>query len=969
MSKRKLYKAKTGLSLTGYRADSPDRFNDYNIIPSGDISMHNVLGPVLGIGRDGKKKLMQPDKKYKFKGPVLEIPIGKEGWLDELPIAPKINSPLFHSNNNRVSDNLKIFGNSHWMGANYGYNIGDLNINAGIGSITEKFDPTFSIGIKKKFKYGGNKKWLDLPKYQITSQVSVNDTTNSASNRVIGFETTMGASGGKPIPSYAGRQQDYLSIVDKIPEYGSAANRTQVGDWLWRAGWDWKTMKPTIKPKNYIVGEYIRKYKTYKPEDWDESWGWTGRKNSNDSEINKMYEEVKNLSEDEQQLLINNAKDWFFKNRYTNSNDFYGKNPDGSYKRDEYGAISSDYKSVWGPGIRNMFSTNIMSPFVKKDIELTDDEKIDYNEYYRRQTIPKKAQGGIIGNIYANPGWLNNLPKAQKGKTIYVTDPKDPGLIAYGDSLSYFNRGVDKMIEIKSRWPNVVFTSNRNLPNIYPQVHPKNFQPITTGISNYPGFTAAETFAIWKKPVDKVIYQAKPTQKQLVIMEEQRKLRKLGHYHGRIDGDVGDLTRQAREDYNNSLVVKETPKETIIPKIEQEPLQELSQKIPQEISQELPVIKSKSDPKKQYYYDTKSNRYGLVTEGWWHPTTKENAISNSEELGQDIITGNYKFKKRAHKTTKFMYGGSTSNWLDRYDTGGSLSEVDQEPLSTDDVNTVRPPSQQALDYRKAITDNWQDINKKSPYISSDFKKKYPHMNCINGVCTAIEQITDKDFTENYTGNQKFHGQLGKEGYYDINPNDEGFEVGDILQWTMSAERVSKVGRLDYAITPQNKNNKVPTHAKVILEKIIFDDGRPTRYRIGDNAGMDIWETETVSEQKLIELYNTPQSGDYLGYGYNGLFVNRYDPEQVYIRTEITKAEKAIMDGKNDYAHLYKGKKSAIKNVTSGSPKDTTPEDRFNIHSPKIKKAILFPEANLLLTYYNKNYEKLGKGSNLPTIIG
>ena len=64
------------LSTRGYKKDSPDVDSPALIIPSGDITMKNVEFPVLGIDNLGNKKLMQPNKKYKFKGSsVLEIPI------------------------------------------------------------------------------------------------------------------------------------------------------------------------------------------------------------------------------------------------------------------------------------------------------------------------------------------------------------------------------------------------------------------------------------------------------------------------------------------------------------------------------------------------------------------------------------------------------------------------------------------------------------------------------------------------------------------------------------------------------------------------------------------------------------------------------------------------------------------------------------------------------------------------------
>ena len=63
-------------STQGYKKNSPDVDNSYNIIPSGSITMKGVNFPVVGIDNLGNKKTMQPGKNYKFKGSsVIEMPL------------------------------------------------------------------------------------------------------------------------------------------------------------------------------------------------------------------------------------------------------------------------------------------------------------------------------------------------------------------------------------------------------------------------------------------------------------------------------------------------------------------------------------------------------------------------------------------------------------------------------------------------------------------------------------------------------------------------------------------------------------------------------------------------------------------------------------------------------------------------------------------------------------------------------
>ena len=73
---------KGNVTNTGYWPDSPDRNNDFNIIPSNEITMEGMDMPLMGISNKGDKKLMLPGKNYKFKGEtVMETPLDKGIFL------------------------------------------------------------------------------------------------------------------------------------------------------------------------------------------------------------------------------------------------------------------------------------------------------------------------------------------------------------------------------------------------------------------------------------------------------------------------------------------------------------------------------------------------------------------------------------------------------------------------------------------------------------------------------------------------------------------------------------------------------------------------------------------------------------------------------------------------------------------------------------------------------------------------
>ena len=67
-------------SKNGYKRNSKDRNNPYNIIPSGNITMEGVDFPVLGTDNLGNQKLMMPGANYVFPGnTVLEVPLAQNG--------------------------------------------------------------------------------------------------------------------------------------------------------------------------------------------------------------------------------------------------------------------------------------------------------------------------------------------------------------------------------------------------------------------------------------------------------------------------------------------------------------------------------------------------------------------------------------------------------------------------------------------------------------------------------------------------------------------------------------------------------------------------------------------------------------------------------------------------------------------------------------------------------------------------
>ena len=67
-------------STEGYKRNSPDVNNPFNIIPSGNITMEGVDFPVMGTDNLGNSQMMTPGNNYEFPGDkVFEIPMAQVG--------------------------------------------------------------------------------------------------------------------------------------------------------------------------------------------------------------------------------------------------------------------------------------------------------------------------------------------------------------------------------------------------------------------------------------------------------------------------------------------------------------------------------------------------------------------------------------------------------------------------------------------------------------------------------------------------------------------------------------------------------------------------------------------------------------------------------------------------------------------------------------------------------------------------
>jgi len=239
------------------------------------------------------------------------------------------------------------------------------------------------------------------------------------------------------------------------------------------------------------------------------------------------------------------------------------------------------------------------------------------------------------------------------------------------------------------------------------------------------------------------------------------------------------------------------------------------------------------------------------------------------------------------------------------------------------------------EYQKQISDNYKNyIGKgvKTPYTSMT---KEGNQNCIHGVCDVLGNISDKKM--NYIGNATFADNMNKEGYVRVNPHEESFEVGDIVQYTMPKKYSA---RFEGNINKENKDDPFPYHAKIILGKTTNKDGEVV-YEVGNNSGSDNFVVQQIKEKDLLESFNmhTDSPG-------RTLFINRYDPEEAYKEENKDEIFRSIVSGNNKYADEYK-KYPEAKGVLNVLDKEE------------------FKRANELYEIYSDNYQNIGRGANMP----
>jgi hypothetical protein len=159
------------VSVQGYKSNSPDRYNDFNLIPSGNITMKDVDFPVFGMDNLGNMAAMMPGIDYKFPGSmVFELPMA-QGGKETIQVFNDYDNPV-EVFRDKVDFSPSLFDFSIEDYINNPYN------RDGFGYYSNAIEDAYDRA------YNWNKDWLNSAMYDemLAESISELDSRNQIEN-------------------------------------------------------------------------------------------------------------------------------------------------------------------------------------------------------------------------------------------------------------------------------------------------------------------------------------------------------------------------------------------------------------------------------------------------------------------------------------------------------------------------------------------------------------------------------------------------------------------------------------------------------------------------------------------------------------------------------------------------------------------------------------------------------------------
>ena len=252
-----------------------------------------------------------------------------------------------------------------------------------------------------KLAYGG-----DLPMAQ--KGKTHKDSVAHQADKILKYEQLRGGPGGTPLSYYGDPKYKKMLMdevypeVNKIMPNASAMEKGEAMDFIFNAGWDKNNNAILKDPRAYALQEYYKKYNPYK---LDSEGKWSGRKGAPYSFDEEYTATIGKLPENERRVLMNQGRDWYYKN--TN-------NPSP-------GVPNSNYYDTWYGRIWN---TNDYSEFDPKNPKFTYRKKAyggDPSLPNIEDHYPFGGQNSKTGTHFEEGGWLDKYQGKVGGNQV----PKD----------------------------------------------------------------------------------------------------------------------------------------------------------------------------------------------------------------------------------------------------------------------------------------------------------------------------------------------------------------------------------------------------------------------------------------------------------------------------------------------------------------------------------------------------------------
>ena len=244
---------------------------------------------------------------------------------------------------------------------------------------------------------------------------------------------------------------------------------------------------------------------------------------------------------------------------------------------------------------------------------------------------------------------------------------------------------------------------------------------------------------------------------------------------------------------------------------------------------------------------------------------------------------------------------------------------------------------------------------------SELPKGMTGANCINGVCSVIEDASPDVLSKKYTGNITFSDNASKEGFVKVDMS-KGYEFfpGDQVRYTNTKstyvrDHMHQAGIKEMAagLNDSNRNDKIVGHTAMLMNE--NEDGT---YVVANNSGRNSMSSKPMSKDELIDRLRKGEGR------YSGADIWRYDPELAKKKNVVDKAEQARFNGNGVYASMYNdGDNAGFDGIDGINIQTLKPDGWFDGSMDDSDGAAD------LSKIYSKNFAKIGRHSDLkPDVL-